>query len=81
MIPTQHLAVFTIALPIVMAVLMIFLKKHSNTQNILNVLGSVAVLILSILLVKTVLTDGIQVYEVGEWGKYGIMLVADLLSA
>ena len=81
MIPTQHLAVFTIALPIVMAVLMIFLKKHSNAQNILNILGSVAVLILSILLVKTVLADGIQVYEVGEWGKYGIMLVADLLSA
>ncbi len=24
--------------------------------------------------------SGIQVYEVGEWGKYGIMLVADLLS-
>src|SRR5665648_1087402 len=81
MILTQHLAVFTIALPILMAVLTIFLKKHNKAQNILSVLGSVTVLILSILLVKTVLTDGIQVYEVGEWGKYGIILVADLLSA
>lgn len=77
----HHLPILLIAVPILMAVVMLFLRPYPALQKYLNVLVYAGLLIVSILLLEHVWTDGIIVYEVGEWGKYGIILVADLLSA
>jgi len=77
----EHIPILLIAIPISMAAVMIFLRSSPTIQKILNVLVTFCMLVLSVVLLEQVWTNGIIVYEVGEWGKYGIVLVADLLSA
>lgn len=77
----DHIPILLIAIPILMAAVMIFLRSSPTIQKILNVLVTFCMLVLSVVLLEQVWTNGIIVYEVGEWGKYGIVLVADLLSA
>ncbi len=82
MIPLEnHLPIILIATPILMAALMVLLRKHPALQKFLSVSVSFILAIASALLLLQVWSGGIQAYEVGEWGKYGIILVADLLSA
>ncbi|MBN2110913.1 MAG: NADH-quinone oxidoreductase subunit M [Methanosarcinaceae archaeon] len=77
----QHLPIILIATPILMASLMVLLRSRPQFQKVLNISVYFVLAFLSIVLLLQVWNDGIQVYEVGEWGKYGILLVADLLSA
>ena len=77
----EHIPIMLIAIPILMAAVMIFLRSSPSLQKALNVLVTFCMLVLSVVLLDQVWTNGIIVYEVGEWGKYGIVLVADLLSA
>ena len=77
----EHIPILLIAIPILMAAVMIFLRSSPSLQKALNVLVTFCMLVLSVVLLEQVWTNGIIVYEVGEWGKYGIVLVADLLSA
>ncbi len=77
----DHIPILLIATPILMAAVMIFLRSSPALQKVLNVLVTFCMLVLSAVLLEQVWTNGIIVYEVGEWGKYGIVLVADLLSA
>lgn len=77
----QHLPILLIATPILMAAVTIMLRPRPQLQKVLNIAVTFALVIMSVLLLLQVWNEGIQVYEVGEWGKYGIMLVADLLSA
>ncbi|MCL7411873.1 MAG: NADH-quinone oxidoreductase subunit M [Methanosarcinaceae archaeon] len=78
---SKHIPIILIAVPILMAAIMVFLKSSPKLQKSLNVFVTLCLLALSVVLLLRVWTDGIIVYEVGEWGKYGIVLVADLLSA
>ncbi|KKG08628.1 proton-conducting transporter membrane subunit [Methanosarcina sp. 2.H.A.1B.4] len=77
----QHLPMFLIAIPLLMAPLTILSKNYPGFQKALDIVVSIGLLALSGLLIYTVWNDGIIVYEVGEFGKYGIVLVADLLSS
>jgi multicomponent Na+:H+ antiporter subunit D len=77
----HHLPILLIAIPILAAALTMMLRSRSKLQAGLSVLASFSLVIIGLLLLMEVWRSGIQVYEVGEWGKYGIMLVADLLSA
>lgn len=77
----HHFPILLIAIPILTAALTMMLRSRSKLQAGLSVLASFSLVIISLLLLIEVWRSGIQVYEVGEWGKYGIMLVADLLSA
>ena len=78
---STHIPIILIATPILVAALMILLRKQPGIQKAISVAVSFAMLILSIILLSQVWSGGIQAYEVGEWGKYGIILVADLLSS
>ncbi|MCK4929181.1 MAG: cation:proton antiporter [Methanosarcinales archaeon] len=78
---TDHLPILLIAIPILASMLMVFLKGSPVLQKNLNVFIYLCLVIFSIMLLQNVWTGGIMVYEVGEWGKYGIILVADLLSS
>jgi len=77
----EHLPIILIAVPILMAAIMVMLRSNPQLQKGLNILVSSGLVVLSVMLLLQVWNTGIQVYEVGEWGKYGILLVADLLSA
>ncbi|MCC7577281.1 MAG: cation:proton antiporter [Methanomethylovorans sp.] len=77
----HHFPILLIAIPILTAALTMMLRSKPKLQAGLSVLASFSLVIISSLLLMEVWRSGIQVYEVGEWGKYGIMLVADLLSA
>lgn len=76
-----HLPIIVIAVPILMAAIMLFLRSNAGLQKGLNIAVSFVMMVFSIILLWQVWNGGIQVYEVGEWGKYGIILVADLLSS
>ncbi|ETA69159.1 MAG: multicomponent Na+:H+ antiporter subunit [Methanolobus sp.] len=78
---STHIPIILIATPILVAALMILLRKQPGIQKAISVAVSFAMLILSVILLSQVWSGGIQAYEVGEWGKYGIILVADLLSS
>ncbi|MDD4498326.1 MAG: proton-conducting transporter membrane subunit, partial [Methanosarcinaceae archaeon] len=77
----QHLPILLIAIPLLMAPATILTKAYPGFQKALDIVASLVLLGLSGLLLSTVWDGGITVYEVGEFGKYGIVLVADLLSA
>ncbi|WP_440953948.1 proton-conducting transporter transmembrane domain-containing protein [Methanosarcina sp. Mfa9] len=77
----EHLPILLIAIPLLMAPITILTKSSPGLQKALDMVASVGLLALSGLLLSSVWNGGITVYEVGEFGKYGIVLVADLLSA
>lgn len=77
----EHLPILLIAIPLAMAPATILTKAYPGFQKILDIVVSLSLLALSGLLLSTVWDGGITVYEVGEFGKYGIVLVADLLSS
>lgn len=77
----HHLPILLIAVPILTAAITMLSRKKSNLQSLISVISSFLLVIMSITLLLHVWNNGIQTYEVGEWGKYGIILVADLLSA
>ncbi len=76
-----HLPIIMVAIPILMSAVMVLLRKEPGIQKVLAVSVSFLLSIFSVFLLLQVWSGGIQVYEVGEWGKYGIVLVADLLSS
>lgn len=78
---SDHLPILLIAIPILASVVMVFLKGNPVMQKNLNFFLYLFLVILAVMLLRKVWTGGIIVYEVGEWGKYGIILVADLLSS
>ncbi|MEX2639432.1 MAG: Na+/H+ antiporter subunit D [Balneolales bacterium] len=77
-----HLLVLPIIIPLLTACLAVIARKSNKLQRWLGVLGMVAQIIVSILLLWTVMTDGILADQMGNWAApFGITLVADLLSA
>lgn len=77
----DNLVVLPIAIPLLMGSLMILLRSRPKIQKIVDIIVSVVVLCLSAVLWLTVFSGGPIAYDVGEFGKYGIMLVGDMLSA
>ena len=76
-----HFPILLIATPILAAAFSMMLRSKPKIQAGLSLLVSFSLVVMSAILLMKVWNSGIQVYEVGEWGKYGIILVADLLSA
>ncbi len=74
--------VLPIVLPFLAAALAMLAWRWVAVQRWLGVAGAIAQLAAGIALLVTVLDDGIQVVQVGNWpAPFGITLVADLLSA
>ncbi|WP_321417312.1 NADH-quinone oxidoreductase subunit M [uncultured Methanomethylovorans sp.] len=78
---TVHFPILLIATPILAAALSMMLRSKPKMQAGISLLTSFSLVVMSSILLMKVWNSGIQVYDVGEWGKYGIVLVADLLSA
>jgi multicomponent Na+:H+ antiporter subunit D len=77
----NNLAVFPILVPLVIAIIQLFLARNSMVQRVLSVLSSVLVLTAVVFLYQEVRTEGIFVYRMSNWpAPFGIMIVADLLA-
>ena len=77
----DNLPMFLIAIPLLMAPVTILTKGSPGLQKAIDIVVGFGLLCLSVLLITTVWNNGIIAYDVGEFGKYGIVIVADLLSA
>ncbi|MEM9399432.1 MAG: Na+/H+ antiporter subunit D [Verrucomicrobiota bacterium] len=77
----MNLLVLPILLPVLSAILCIFLNKSLNAQRIISLVGLVTVFAFSCYLLIYCESEGIQVLHVGGWeAPFGIVLVADLFS-
>jgi multicomponent Na+:H+ antiporter subunit D len=76
------LLVAPIAIPLSAAVVSLLAWRSTRTQRAVSVIGSAALLVASLLLLRAIVVDGIQATQIGGWpAPFGITLVADLFSA
>lgn len=77
-----NLPVFPIVIPALAAILMMFMPKRVELQRVMALGALVITAIVSLFLVHTVSTEGIQTLNLGNWqAPFGITLVSDMLSA
>ncbi|MDV0446783.1 Na(+)/H(+) antiporter subunit D [Methanosarcinaceae archaeon Ag5] len=76
-----NLVVLPIAICLLMAPIMILLRNSPKTQKYVALAVSAFLFFVGVMLFLDVYRHGIIVYDIGEFGKYGIVLVGDLLSA
>lgn len=76
----NNLVMLPIAISLLMAPVMLLLRNLPRVQKIAGVIASSVLLILAALLMWMIYQNGIIVYDIGEFGKYGIVLVGDLLA-
>ncbi|MFE8702384.1 Na+/H+ antiporter subunit D [Cytobacillus sp. FJAT-54145] len=77
-----NLLMLPLLIPLLTGIILIFMKDNILLQRWFSALSSVATIIVSILLVQTVRTEGIQSLDLGSWeAPFGITLVSDMLSA
>lgn len=77
-----NLPVFPIVIPALAAILMMFMPKRVQLQRMMALGALVMTAIVSLFLVHTVSTEGIQTLNLGNWqAPFGITLVSDMLSA
>ncbi|MFC7705303.1 monovalent cation/H+ antiporter subunit D [Plastorhodobacter daqingensis] len=79
----NHLILAPVILPAILAPLIVLVMRHElSLQRIFSVVGSLALLVIALLLFVQAATGEIQVYEMGNWpAPFGIVLVLDRLSA
>ncbi len=76
------LLILPILLPLLSAIVLLLLGRRIHLQRWLSVISATALCIAALLLFRQVWLFGIQTVAVGDWAApFGIMLVADLLSA
>ena len=78
----KNLLISPILIPLTTAGLSLIAWKSSRVQRIFGLLGAVALMVAAVGLFISVYTNGIQVFQVGNWpSPFGITLIADLLSS
>ncbi|MFQ5882045.1 MAG: complex I subunit 5 family protein [Candidatus Methylomirabilales bacterium] len=78
----KSLVVLPILLPLATAILAIFLGRSLRGKVLVSLLGGGATLASALLLLRIVWSQGTLVHAMGDWPPpFGIILVADLLSA
>ena len=78
----NRIIMLPILLPLCTAVIMIFFRRSIALHRILNTVSTALMLGASLLMLGSVLSDGILSLQVGGWeAPFGITLVADMLSS
>lgn len=78
----NNLLVFPLIIPLLTAVALIFGHNRIMLQRWISLVGSLAHLVVSCLIVRQVHLDGIQTLYMGGWlPPYGIIFVADMFAA
>jgi multicomponent Na+:H+ antiporter subunit D len=69
-------------IPLSTAIICLFGANSRRFQRVVSTIGSVALLVVTLWILSTVATEGIQVMQAGNWpAPYGISLVADTFGA
>jgi multicomponent Na+:H+ antiporter subunit D len=78
----NNFIILPILIPLLTAILLIFITKNIRLQRLLSALSSFVTVIVSLMLVQTVKQEGIQTLNLSNWdAPFGITLVSDMLSA
>ncbi|MBA3030891.1 MAG: Na+/H+ antiporter subunit D [Desulfobacteraceae bacterium] len=78
----DNLLVLPILIPFLTGIVGLLAWKNIGLQRIISVIGSAALLLVSLILFSWVRVSGIQSTRMGSWpAPFGIILVCDLLSA
>ncbi|HDP97904.1 MAG TPA: Na+/H+ antiporter subunit D [bacterium] len=73
---------FPILLPLFTAIILMLSLRWQTLQKYISLAGSIALLIISILIFAQIESKGIQAVQIGNWpAPFGITIVADLFSA
>lgn len=76
------IVVLPIIIPLLFAIVILFLSKSLTAQRSLNIFGTAAVLLISVILFFSVNSVGIISLQVGSWrAPFGITIVADLFAS
>jgi multicomponent Na+:H+ antiporter subunit D len=71
-----------IVFPLILGLITLSLWQNRKMQELANTIGSFIYLIIGVLLMKSVLEEGILVTQIGNWvAPFGISIVADTFSA
>ena len=82
MINMNNFVILPILVPLLAAVLLIFMNRRVMLMRIFSTAASCVSIVISAALVQTVFTHGIQTLTLGGWkAPYGIVLAADQLAA
>ncbi|GGN50654.1 MULTISPECIES: Na+/H+ antiporter subunit D [Oceanobacillus] len=74
----NNIIVLPMALPIMLGIILIFLRPYIKTQRVLTVLGLLVTIGISIYMLQWIQTDGIIRLDFGGWEPpFGILFVAD----
>lgn len=78
----NSLIVLPILLPLLVGAACVVAWRHVAAQRILTLAGSIVYLVVSVVLLERVASQGIQAVQKGDWiAPFGITLVADMFSA
>ncbi|RSK49779.1 Na+/H+ antiporter subunit D [Bacillus canaveralius] len=78
----NNLIILPILIPLISGVFLIFFSKNIRIQRWVSALSSLVTMILAVMLVHQVKSEGIQTMNVSNWeAPFGITLVSDMLSA
>lgn len=76
------LLILPIAIPLVTAIIGMFAWRSRRIQRYISVVGTFGILASGVAILFAILDEGIIVTNIGDWpAPFGIVLVADLLSA
>lgn len=76
-----NLSILPILLPLVAAILLMFLSKSVKAQRVVSVIASAATAAAAWTVMLKVRSEGIQTVDMGSWpAPFGITLVSDMLS-
>jgi multicomponent Na+:H+ antiporter subunit D len=77
-----NLLILPILIPLLTAVILMFISKFIKVQRGISVVSTLATVAASLVLINKIQQDGIQTIELGSWkAPFGIILVSDMLSA
>ena len=76
------LLVLPVVLPMVVGVLVLLARSYRTVQRVLSLTGTVALVGVASVILARVVSDGVQVSQMGNWpAPFGITVVYDALSA
>ncbi|NQX44457.1 Na+/H+ antiporter subunit D [Paenibacillus tritici] len=77
----SNLLVLPILIPLATAVILIFLKEKIRLQRVISALSGLLNILIAVLLVTRVHSEGIQTLQMGGWlPPYGIVFVGDMFA-
>lgn len=77
----NDLVILPIILPLIAGMIMIVFRKNIRFHKFLSMLALIGIVVLSVITMEQIKSDGIQTLQVGGWeAPFGVSMVADMLA-